>query len=141
MCPKLSILCKGLQRIYKMAIANFVGCSQHWLVSSILDEKMEGHKRNLQNLEKDRARVSSLKGLAEKKEAIEDILSQLETVEKALLEKGAKTFKELYPNFETMPLPQDDSNDNAFQADYSALLGFKGMKDLTVDRRNAYEQL
>lgn len=117
------------------------GTYQHWLVSSSINEKMEGHKRNLQNLEKEKERISSLKGLAEKKEAIEDILSQLELVESALLEKGAKTFAELYPNFETTPQPQSDSNDSTSQADYGALLGFKGVKDLTLDRKNAYIQL
>lgn len=141
MCTKLSMLSRGLQRIPEMEMADFEGCSQHWLVSSSINEKMEGHKRNLQNLEKEKERISSLKGLAEKKEAIEDILSQLELVESALLEKGAKTFAELYPNFETTPQPQSDSNDSTSQADYGALLGFKGVKDLTLDRKNAYIQL
>lgn len=141
MYSKISILSQGLQRIPKMAITDFKGCSQHWLVSSSLNEKIEGHKKDLQNLEKEKERIASLKGLAEKKEAIEDMLSQLEIVESALLKKDAKTFEELYPNFEAMPQPQDDSNDNTAPADYGAVLGFKGIKDLTLDRKNAYVQL
>ncbi|KAI1119584.1 ankyrin repeat protein [Nemania sp. NC0429] len=120
------------------------GTYQHWLVSSIISEKMEGHKKNLQNLEKEKEKMASLKGLAEKKEAIGNLLSQLEKVESALLEKGAKTFQGLYPDFESMPDPQDGSNDNngnTSQLDSRTMIGFKGMNDLTSDRHNAYVQL
>ncbi|TGJ87446.1 hypothetical protein E0Z10_g1316 [Xylaria hypoxylon] len=115
--------------------------SQHWLVSSDIEEKIEGHKKKLENIRKEEKRIASLKGLAEKKEAIQDVIMQLEKVERALLAKGAKTFKELYPQIETMPRHQDGANESTPQPDYSLLLSFKGVKDLTSDRENAYVQL
>ncbi|KAJ8118133.1 hypothetical protein ONZ43_g4053 [Nemania bipapillata] len=115
--------------------------NQHWLLSVRFEEKIGCYKRNLENIKKEEERIASLEGLAEKKEAIQDIISQLEKVEQALLEKGAKTFKELYPNIEAMPQHEEHSIENASEDDYNLLLDFKGMKDLTSDRRDAYLRL
>ncbi|RYC64850.1 hypothetical protein CHU98_g1360 [Xylaria longipes] len=117
------------------------GTYKHWLVSVDIEAKIEGHKKNLETLKKEEKRIASLKGLAEKKEAIQDVISQLEKVENALLEKGAKTFKELYPEIEFMPQSQDDGNEKQLQTDYSLSFTFKGVKDLTSNRNDAYLQL
>ncbi|KAJ2988752.1 hypothetical protein NUW58_g3814 [Xylaria curta] len=117
------------------------GTYKHWLVSAIIEENIEGHKMNLEKLKKEENRVASLKGLAEKKAAIQDVISQLDKVEGALLEKGAKTFKELYPNIECMPQTQDDNDEKENQSDFSVEFAFKGVKDLTSDRNDAYLQL
>ncbi|KAI1126228.1 ankyrin repeat protein [Nemania abortiva] len=118
------------------------GTYQYWLVSNRLDEKVQAYKRSLENLKKEEERAASLIGLPEKREAIQDSISQLEIVETALLERGARTFKQLYPFIETMPQHQDDHTEIiAVTEDYNLLLDFKGVKDLTSDRRNAYLQL
>ncbi|KAI0450417.1 ankyrin repeat protein [Xylaria acuta] len=115
-----------------------MGTYKHWLVSADIEAKIEGHKKTLKREEK---RIASLKGLSEKKEAIQDVISQLEKVENALLEKGAKTFKELYPDIEFMPQSQDDNNEKQRQTDYSLQFTFKHVKDLTSNRNDAYLQL
>ncbi|KAF2964674.1 hypothetical protein GQX73_g8909 [Xylaria multiplex] len=92
-------------------------------------------------LKKERERIATLKGLTEKKEAIQDLIAQLEKVEKALLEKGAQTFKELYPNIETMPRHQGREDEKTPQTDYSLTISFTGVKDLTSAREDAYIQL
>ncbi|KAI0099086.1 ankyrin repeat protein [Nemania sp. FL0031] len=119
------------------------GTYQHWLLSNRFSETLDGYKRDLENIKKEAEKAASLVGLAEKKEAIQDAISQLEIVETALLERGAKTFQELHPKIETMPQRQDDDNNSqtTSEVDYNSLLGFNGIKDLTSDRRDAYIQL
>lgn len=92
-------------------------------------------------IEREEKRIASLKGLAEKKDAIQDVISQLEKVESALLEKGAKTFKELYPDIEFVSPAQDDMNAKQAQIDYSLSFTFKGVSDLTSNRNDAYLKL
>ncbi|GAP82928.2 putative ankyrin repeat protein [Rosellinia necatrix] len=117
------------------------GTYQHWFVSRDIEEQMNRYKQNLENAKKKEKKVTSRKGLAEKKEAIEDLISQLEKVEKALLEKGAKTFEELYPHFEPTKRSQDYGREYDSTIEYSIGFGFKGLKDLTSVRHDAYLQL
>ncbi|KAH8161559.1 hypothetical protein CIB48_g6686 [Xylaria polymorpha] len=117
------------------------GTYQHWVVSIDIEGKIEGHKQTLMTIEREEKRIASLKGLAEKKDAIQDVISQLEKVESALLEKGAKTFKELYPDIEFVSPAQDDMNAKQAQIDYSLSFTFKGVSDLTSNRNDAYLKL
>ncbi|KAI1754123.1 ankyrin repeat protein [Xylaria castorea] len=114
---------------------------KHWLVSADIEAKTESHKKNLEILKKEEERIASLNGLDEKKAAIQDVVLQLEKVEKALLEKGAKTFEELYPDIKFTPQAQYDSNEKQSRTDYSLQFTFKGVKDLTPNRNDAYLQL
>ncbi|GAW12320.1 hypothetical protein ANO14919_016850 [Xylariales sp. No.14919] len=117
------------------------GTYQHWLISVNIEERITGHEKNLGSLQKEEERIASLKGLTEKKEAIQDVISQLEKVESALLEKGAKTFKELHPDIESMTRTQNKEDKSKPQPDYDLLLNFNGVKDLTSHRKDAYLQL
>ncbi|KAI1275981.1 ankyrin repeat protein [Xylaria sp. FL0933] len=117
------------------------GTYQHWLVSSDIEQKRKEHKKYLKSIEEEKKRVSSLRGLEEKEEAIQDAILQLEEVETALLEKGAKTFKELYPKIETMTRNQGNQDEDTPQSEYSFVFSFKGVKDLTSDREDAYIKL
>ncbi|KAI0478003.1 ankyrin repeat protein [Xylaria cf. heliscus] len=117
------------------------GTYKHWLVSADIETKTMHHKNHLRMAKEEEERNASLKGLTEKKEAIQDIILQLEKVESALLEKGAKTFEELYPDIECMPQSQDNNNEKQPETDYSMTFTFNGVKDLTSSRNDAYLQL
>ncbi|KAI8633475.1 ankyrin repeat protein [Xylariaceae sp. FL1651] len=117
------------------------GTYQYWLVSADIEQKIESYKESLEVFKKEEERAASLRGLTEKKEAIREAISQLEKVERTLLAKGAKTFKELYPNIEAKSEPQASKEQDTSKADYTLELGFLGVKDLTFDRKNAYFQL
>ncbi|KAI0427221.1 ankyrin repeat protein [Xylaria sp. FL1042] len=117
------------------------GTYQHWLVSSDIEKKRKDRKIYLERVKTEEKRVASKNGLTEKKEAIRDLILQLEVVEIALLERGAKTFKELYPQIETMPQTQGTQNEVTPQTDYSFAFSFRGVQDLTSDRENAYIKL
>ncbi|KAI0547666.1 ankyrin repeat protein [Xylaria curta] len=114
---------------------------KHWLVSADIEAKTERLKRNLEALKKEEGKVSSLTGLKEKKEAIQDMVLQLEKVEKALLEKGAKTFEELYPDIKCTPQEPYRSNEKQPDTGYSWQFTFKVVKDLTQTRNDAYLKL
>ncbi|TRX88447.1 hypothetical protein FHL15_010637 [Xylaria flabelliformis] len=114
---------------------------KHWLVSADIKAKTERHKKNLEALKKEEERISSLSGLDEKKEAIQDIILQLEKVEKALLEKGAKTFEELYPDIKFTPQAPYGSNEKEPDTGYSWQFTFNIVKDLTPNRNDAYLRL
>lgn len=81
-----------------------------------------------------------MRGLKEKKKAIEELLVKFEAAEIALLEKGAKTFQQLHPDIE---FPKEESphwyhpnKPEQFKTTFS----FR-VPDLTDDTREGYLQL
>ncbi|KAI1288909.1 ankyrin repeat protein [Xylaria venustula] len=117
------------------------GTYHHWLVSSDIDRKKKQAKKAFDILKKEEKRVASLQGRDEKKEAIQDVISQLKKVQAALLEKGAKTFKEKYPDIETPQQFNGNKVPGMPQVDYSFNVSFMGIKDLTPVRQIAYMRL
>ncbi|KAH9887785.1 ankyrin repeat protein [Xylariomycetidae sp. FL2044] len=118
------------------------GTYQHWVVSEDITELTEAYERELERFMKQKETNASMKGLREKREAIEDRLTQLEKVEEALAAKGAKTFKEQYPAIEEPPQsvkvspPVNDPN-----PPYEFQFGFNNVKDVTEARKCAYIKL
>ncbi|KAI0151968.1 ankyrin [Hypoxylon sp. NC0597] len=123
-------------------LANFEeGTYQHWLVSTDITEKFDSYKKNLERFEKHRIESVNEGGLTEKFKAIEDLIQQLEQVEKALEAKGGKTFKETYPDIQhpsqiPRPLPEKRS-----PLPYSLEFKFTNAKDFTDARKAAYIKL
>ncbi|KAF2867127.1 hypothetical protein BDV95DRAFT_528151 [Massariosphaeria phaeospora] len=100
-------------------------------------------ERNKQDYEKRLQEHHERKGVEEKKEAISTLAAQFEEVELELVNKGAKTFKELYPDVEK---PDHDDNyafylrsPNTFKS-LSILFDFSVL-DLTDETREAYLDL
>jgi hypothetical protein len=94
-----------------------------------------------ERIDKEEEEVNSQKGVAEKKEAIQGIILQLEKVEEALLKKGAKTFLELYPKLEVLPEPRFNINTDDSPEDFNDYIGFRGIGGPSSDRRDAYIEL
>ncbi|KAH9862150.1 hypothetical protein IAQ61_010353 [Plenodomus lingam] len=69
-----------------------------WSTSEQLKEAKTNYERNLKQYEESEMSKNSSKGTAEKKAAIESQLAEFETLEAQLVERGAKTFKEMYPD-------------------------------------------
>ncbi|KAI1426426.1 ankyrin repeat protein [Xylaria sp. FL1777] len=123
-------------------LARFMeGTYQHWLVSSDIEKKTKDHRDDLESLNAEEKRIASVSGLVEKKATIQGLISQLEKVELALLEKGAKTFKEAYPEIESMTWNQEKEEENTSPIDYSLQFSFRGVEDLTLDRESGYVKL
>jgi ankyrin repeat protein len=100
-------------------------CSYQLSLKSYLEEVEKAKKRE---------------GLAEKKEAAQGLLHQLEEVEADLLRRGAKTFAELFPKLEVSDpnhrLPYQSPKPAPFEVKFS----FK-IPDLTDVKRDAYLDL
>ncbi|KAI1386921.1 ankyrin [Hypoxylon trugodes] len=130
-------------------LTNFAeGTYQHWVVSTDIARAAADYRSAVKNFEKEKNDNDSLKGTGEKLEAIEDIISQLERVEKTLEAKGAKTFKEQYPDvirkLKENAHPEPDTNkpeEAPNTPPYSLKFEFKNAPDVTEARKAAYIKL
>ncbi|KAH7026489.1 uncharacterized protein B0I36DRAFT_273482 [Microdochium trichocladiopsis] len=113
---------------------------QHWAVSSDIQYRVRYHEKELERFEKDRAAKANAAGLKEKQEAIDDLIAQLERVVSALEAKGAKSFKEQYPEIQDKTDSIKSAKDES-QTPYQFEFNFNGVKDLTEARKAAYIEL
>ncbi|KAK7757760.1 hypothetical protein SLS62_000138 [Diatrype stigma] len=115
------------------------GTYQHWLVAADIENKVKAYTKELRRFEEEKKAKEEHKGLVKKKEAIRDTIAQLEEVEKALVARGAKTFRELYPF--------DDSKLGAVEdrvkpvSPYHFNFDFRGSTDVTDKRKTTYLDL
>lgn len=115
---------------------------QHWVVSKDIKYRMKLHKEELERFEKNFAEKANAPGLKQKQEAIDDLISQFEKVVAALEAKGAKTFREQYPDIENkIELASTAEQERAKQTPYEFLFDFNQVKDLTEARKAAYVSL
>ena len=118
----------------------------YWVASEDVAMKKTQYDRDVKDFEKTLECFKQSKGVPEKKQAIEEALAVMENVEALLLEKGAKTFKELHPDLETNTdgnrrnLSIQKKNDEA-RKPYQYQLSFLNTTDVTEKRCQAYEQL
>ena len=118
----------------------------YWLAFSAVKSKKEQHTEAMKNYEKSVKSFDELKGVSEKKEAIEEALVGMEKIEALLLEKGAKTFKELYPDLETNSERRGNNYNSQSKAVdpkklFTYKLSFSNTTDVTEKRQQAYEEL
>ncbi|KAK7951449.1 uncharacterized protein PG986_007177 [Apiospora aurea] len=116
------------------------GTYQHLVVSEDIQNRVAFHEGEVCRFEKEMEQINSHDGLEMKKEAIADLLSQLEQVEEALVARGAKTFKELHPDIQGPP-EAPDSSSKEDKKPYEYNFSFSGVKDVTETRKAAYIQL
>ncbi|KAI1076745.1 ankyrin repeat protein [Whalleya microplaca] len=114
---------------------------QHWLVSTDIAEEFDAYKKALKHYEKKKENRAKLRGSMAKTEAIEDILSQLEKVEKALEGKGAKTFNQLHPDIKDPDESSNQSPKKSSGSPYSLDFKFSNAIDVTEARKGAYIKL
>ncbi|KAF9876431.1 ankyrin repeat protein [Colletotrichum karsti] len=118
------------------------GTYQHWMVSKAIELRKWSYKRDLREYEKEKKKHAEMKGAPEKLEAIKDVISSLEAVEKAIIAKGGKTFKELYPDIKG---PDNHSPNRSLSEEktdeFEHNISFKGVTDVTEARKDAYLEL
>ncbi len=83
-----------------------------------------------------------MEGAAEKQEAIREAIEQMEKLERLVIERGGKTFKELHP---TITTKEDDNYQTAAKEDvkevYKLNIAFGNTTDVTDIRKKAYLEL
>ncbi|KAI1107653.1 ankyrin [Jackrogersella minutella] len=117
------------------------GTYQHWLVSTDIKEQLDSYKKHLKRFEEGKTNSANEEGLTEKIDAAADLISQLERVQEALVAKGGKTFKELYPDIIEPVRAPVVSPENRLPSSYTFVFKFTNTTDLTDARRAAYIKL
>jgi ankyrin repeat protein len=114
----------------------------HWLVSVQIEQAKVTYQSDLKAYE-DWKSTREPEGTNEKAIAAKAVLLEFEELETQLLERGAKTFRELYPDV-NIPENQQHQNYYNYQPDppkpWSPVLSFR-LPDLSDERRAAYVKL
>lgn len=115
----------------------------YWRVSKQLESRKISYQKDLESYEEwVNEPIEESKGTEEKQAAVRALLEEFETLEAHLVEKGAKTFIELYPD--TKIEPRTDYGYRGYEPEppkpWSPLVSFQ-LPDLTDERRAAYVKL
>lgn len=121
------------------------GSYLHTLVSYDINNKKKNFEASLKNYEEQFNKIDARGGADDKQEAIDSAISELQKIEKAMIEAGAKTFAELYPDVETAK----ENNHNRFydatekEKDpvYKFDLWFENDRNMTDSKRQGYIDL
>lgn len=121
------------------------GSYLHTLVFYDVNKKKKIHEHSLRNYEEQCKKVEARGGASEKQEAIDAAISELKTIEKAMMAAGAKPFTELHPDIETAK----ENNHNRYyhstekekEKVYDFDLWFENDKNITDSRRQGYIDL
>jgi ankyrin repeat protein len=134
--PKLQLI-EGKSYLYGL----IPGSYKHFVAQVQLESARESDKRTKEAYECSLRNYNEREGITEKKEAVEALAKEFEKVEKELIERGAKAFKELYPDIK-------DEKRHDFPYTYSnpPQLPFEirfdfSVHDLVEDTRQAYLKL
>ncbi|PWI66622.1 hypothetical protein PCL_04760 [Purpureocillium lilacinum] len=116
----------------------------HWIVSRDIKHAKSRFELEEKAYTKDVERIRTLKGATEKKEAIDESLSELKNLERALIAKGAKVFDELHPEIDAQPRTKSASQDREVEKvheKYKYDFSFRNESDMNDARRDGYVQL
>jgi ankyrin repeat protein len=118
------------------------GSYTYWSITKQLQQAKRNYERDLKGYEERKILQEEPEGTAEKKKAVELVLSEFEYLLAKLTEREAKTFKELYPDIKLRE--QQQYNYGGYQPEppkpWSLSLTFQ-LPDLTDERREGYVRL
>ncbi|KAH4038762.1 hypothetical protein HBH98_061440 [Parastagonospora nodorum] len=116
----------------------------HLCLAMQLEDAKKRYERDLEHYNSWLESKKKPKGTAEKKAAVQALFSEFEALESQLLQRGAKTFKDLYPDVEIKESRSHDYYNSNYQPDppkaWAPLLSFR-VSDMTDERRDAYIKL
>lgn len=119
------------------------GTYAFWSAKRQLDAAKSNYRRELKSYEKALESHKDRTGVAEKQEAINELASQFEELKDALVEKGAKSFYDLYPDIEKPDKPRDwgyHPGSRGDPKDFDVEIKFQ-IGDLTEQTQQRYEKL
>ncbi|KAH7088003.1 hypothetical protein FB567DRAFT_329745 [Paraphoma chrysanthemicola] len=118
------------------------GTYAHWSTKVQIADAKSNYAKELKAYEDWVATDKEPRGTKEKKEAAQTVLSEFEALEAELIRRGAKTFKELYPDVKL--LDQHYYGGPSFEPvppkPWNPVLSFQ-VPDLTDDQREGYTKL
>lgn len=118
------------------------GTYQMWTAQRVLKAKRQEIEQESEQHEKRKQKAENRQGLAEKKAAMDTQMKDFEKLEHELLEKGAKMFKELFPDIkEPVQNQRTPSATEPWKPDpFEVKFTFR-VPDLTEVKRNGYMRL
>ncbi len=116
------------------------GSYKYWTAEKDLGEARTRYRRELEDYQKRCEKRKNVEGLREKKEAIQELIAELESAQQVLLDRGAKTFRELHPDIET-PKPEESHHHYQSKRESFKIAFSFQISDLTDDSREGYLQL
>ncbi|KAI0889471.1 ankyrin repeat protein [Annulohypoxylon maeteangense] len=117
------------------------GTYTHYLVSTDIADRTNNYKKQLEKFEKEQAESVAEEELTEMDETTQDLISQLERVLELLVSKGAKTFREQYPDIQDPPESPKESSEDRSSLPYTLEIKFPHATDVTDARKDAYIRL
>ena len=122
------------------------GTYSHAVVSWDVKSIQKAFEDQMKRYEKDLGRKIDFNAEDERRRILEELIVEFETLKTDLLSRGAKTFKELYPE---IPSPDRERYNTPFETKeskeplkpYEYVFSFLGDKDLTDRRRDGYIEL
>ncbi|OLN95948.1 hypothetical protein CCHL11_05046 [Colletotrichum chlorophyti] len=126
------------------------GTYKYWMVSEDIQGRKDQCKINQKTYEEAKMAHELLEGASEKIAAIKEVITSLEKLEKKIIEKGGKTFEELYPDIKFTGnnnnnylhhLNSYNSTSENKSNTYDYVISFYGAVDVTEKRKAAYFEL
>jgi hypothetical protein len=117
------------------------GTWQHWVVSRDIHSIRKAHTQAMKQHKTLMKKFSLKRGVEEKKAAIAEAIEILQKIEGILLEKGAKSFDDLHPDFKNKDSTSNSINNKPDYTRYSYSFSFNGVTDVTAARHDAYVKL
>jgi ankyrin repeat protein len=121
------------------------GTYQRWIIEDDVKKRRKSHDHALQNYEKSRKRFEELKGVNEKKQAVAELVAELEKLEELIIAKGGLPFYELHPDIKPPEnhhsYHQSNKADEDKKPTYSFKFSFKHTSNITEARQQAYLEL
>ncbi|KAK1143690.1 hypothetical protein N8T08_006090 [Aspergillus melleus] len=117
------------------------GTYKMWLAREQVRRERVEYNKAKEDYDKNVRNFETRKGLDEKRAVVQRLIQEFEKVEQALLEKGAKTFNEMYPDIESTALSFDRSKYKPDEPKpFKVKLGFN-IPELTEEKREGYFKL
>ncbi|KAM5381008.1 hypothetical protein ACJZ2D_003123 [Fusarium nematophilum] len=121
------------------------GSYSHWIVSHHVNAEKKSFEDQKKRYDKELKRISELKGAPEKRDAVNEVLAGFESLEKALVNQGGKTFEVLRSDIKTETRSNYRSNrdveDEKPPKPYEFHFSFNNDSDMTEKRRDGYIEL
>lgn len=117
------------------------GSYKYWVVATGFEEAKARYESDLKSYKQLLKEKEEPTGMNEKQQAVDDMISAFEGLEKQLLQKGAKTFEQLHPTIkcqvnDDIPYRYETEKPKPFEASFGFAIG-----DLTDKKKERYLEL
>ncbi|KAF7594363.1 hypothetical protein BBP40_009344 [Aspergillus hancockii] len=114
---------------------------QMWTAKRALEKARKRYKDDQREHDGRVTEFQNRKGVESKMCAVKDLVEQFQKLETVLLDKGAKTFRELFPDFQTPPVEESTALPRRELFDSFKVYFTFNVPDLTEEKKDGYLRL